>query len=91
MGEKPNRDEAKAIDLNRYDFATREGRARFIAEMESSLYGGTNVDKEAVLVFQQQNVGMEVWTIHHAKPRWYEVVHYDSVGNPEGVTYEPVK
>lgn len=81
--EKPKPDRAKAtpLDLRRYDFAASEGRARFIAEMESSMYGGTNVDHEEVLVFQQQNDGMEVWTIHQNKPDWYEVVHYGSDGN----------
>lgn len=88
---KPNPAEAAPLNLSRYDFATQEGRARFIAEMASSMYGGTNVDGESVLVFQRRNVGMETWTIHTAKPNWYEVVHYDRDGYQEGVTYESVK
>lgn len=87
--QKPSMDKAKPLDMSRYDFSTREGRALFIAEVESCLYNGTNVDGEAVFVFQQQNVGMETWTIHKKKPNWFEVIHYDSFGDQEGITYKP--
>ena len=77
-------------DMARYDFTTKEGRQLFNAEVESGLYGGINADKEPVLVFQQQNCGLDVWTRHHAKPNWYEVVMYDSEGYQEGVTYKHI-
>lgn len=72
-----------------YKLDTRESRYDFIRNNKSSIYSGTNEDGEEVIVFLQQNEGMEIWTKHHAKPMWYEVVYYDSEGWSEGVSYKP--
>lgn len=69
---------------------TARGRARFIANMESGIYVGENVDGERVVVISQQGCGMDIKTIHISKPNWYEVVNYDVDGEQEGVEYEAV-
>ena len=71
-----------------YPLDTLENRAKFIREMESDLYVGKNVDGEEVQVRLQQGAGMEIWTRHHEKPRWWEVVSFDEYGFQESVTYK---
>ena len=73
-----------------YDFSTREARVKFIAEMESSAYSGTDADGGEVVVFIQKGVGMEVQTEHKNKPGWLECVFYDQDGFQEGVRYKRV-
>ncbi len=64
-------------------------RHKFIQNMESNLYVGKNVDGEEIQIRLQKGVGMEVWTRHHAKPRWWEVVTFDDQGFQVSVTYKP--
>ena len=68
---------------------TWENREKFIRTQESDLYVGKNVDGEEVQVRLQQGVGMEIWTRHHAKPRWWEIVTFDEFGFQVSVTYKP--
>ena len=68
---------------------TVEGRREFIRCAESGLYDGSNVDGEMVVVTVTRGKGMNVATIHAAKPNWWEVVEYDEGGHQLSVTYKP--
>ena len=68
---------------------TWENREKFIRTQESNIYVGKNVDGEEVQVRLQQGVGMEIWTRHHEKPRWWEIVSFDELGFQVSVTYKP--
>ena len=68
---------------------TREDRARFIAENESSIYTGKNIDNEEVIVMLQQNEGMIVKTRYDNKPQFLECLEYDDGGFQTSVSYEP--
>lgn len=76
--------------MDNLDFSKREIRAEFIKNTESGLYSGTNVDGEEVIVMLEKGKGMDVYTIHKEKPRWYEVIDYDETGERLSVRYEPV-
>lgn len=73
------------------DFSDRNRIANFISNCDSwDGYEGKNVDGERVLVFVNKNEGMVVKTIHHSKPKRYEVVEYDVDGFQVSVSYESV-
>ena len=72
-----------------YDFTTAEGRQAFIQTEESGIYEGINADGDKVFIFLEKCQGMDIWTNHKVKPKWWEVVAYDAYGYPESVSYEP--
>lgn len=76
------------MEIKDFPLDTIENRHRFIQTMESNLYVGKNVDGEEVQVRLQQGEGMEIWTRHHAKPMWWEVVTFDEFGLQVSVTYK---
>lgn len=71
------------------DFESQNGRKEFIHNTESGLYEGTNIDGEKVLIMLERKVGMDVKTQKKNKPKWLEVVEYDSDGFQLSVSYEP--
>lgn len=77
------------MELKNVPLDTWEGREKFIRTMPSDLYAGHNVDGEEVQIRLQQGEGMQVWTRHHSKPKWWEVITYDKYGFQESVTYKP--
>ena len=76
---------------NQYALDTCESRQRFIQEMESGIYTGTNELGEPVQIFLDKGIGFTVKVQHKEKPKWYECIHYDEFGFQEGVSYEPVE
>lgn len=79
------------IDVTKYDFSSFEGRAKFIAENESSIYTGENEDGEPVMIVLEQGEGMTIKTRHAEKPRWWECVEVDKDGFQTCTAYEPVE
>lgn len=73
------------------NFDTSESIREFIHNNESSIYEGTNIDGESVIVLLEKGKGMIVKTQKHNKPKWFEVVEYDEDGYQTGVTYEPIE
>lgn len=71
------------------DFSDRGTIKKFICENQSSVYEGTNIEGEEVFILLEQGMGMDVKTIKKEKPRWFQVVEYDSDGYQLSVSYEP--
>lgn len=77
------------MDIKGFHLTTFANRCRFINTMESDLYVGKNVDGDEVQVRLQKGVGIEIWTRHKEKPKWWEVVAFDELGFQVSVTYKP--
>jgi len=71
-----------------YQFPDNASRAKFIAEMESSIYMGTNEHGEQTFIFLEQGDGMVVKVIHEDRPNTFECVEYDSDGRQLCQYYE---
>ena len=72
-----------------YELDIAKKRKEFIAQTESGVYTGINVDGEKVVVIVQQGQGcLEIKTHHKEKPKWYEVRSYDEEGYQESLSYE---
>lgn len=74
--------------VEKYDFATVEGRRGFITNEDSGIYSGSNVDGQPVIVIMSKNDGMFVKT--QTSERWRQVVEYDCDGSKLGVSFEAV-
>ncbi len=74
-----------------YQFDKREVKQEFIHNTESGIYTGTNVNGEDVVVIVEQGQGMDVKTIRKAKPRWFEVIEYDSEWYQVSIAYESLE
>lgn len=66
-------------------FTDYEAIKAFIANNESSLYEGKNVDGEKVAVLLDQGKGMDVYT--YQANGWIRVTSYDKDGFSEGETF----
>lgn len=67
------------------DFTEPNSVKEAIQTLESSVYGGKNVDGEKVIVLLQRNIGM---TVHvHQSNGWIRVDDYDAAGYKESETY----
>ena len=75
------------MNIEGFHLKTFANRCRFINTMKSDLYAGKNEDGEEVQIRLQQGIGMEIWTRHHEKPKWWEVVTYNELGFQVSVTY----
>ena len=73
-------------ELGKY-IDTREGRARFIEEVESGIYDGRTADGLQIIILNQQHEGMTVYTEQKTKPNWMIKQDYDNGGYKEAESY----
>lgn len=71
-----------------YHFSDNAARAKFISEMESSVYMGTNEHGEQTFIFLEQNEGMVIKVIHEDRPNTFECVEYGADGQQLCQYYE---
>lgn len=68
-------------------FDTREGRAEFIETAEVGIYTGISASGLQVRVHLGKK-GMSVYTEQKEKPKWWQVIDYDTDGYQEAIRYE---
>lgn len=71
---------------NKLSLTSVEERAKFIAENESSMYGGKNEEGEEVVVMLEKGLGMDVHT--YQSNGWIRVDEYFEHGLIVGTTYK---
>lgn len=68
----------KKFDVDKYGKFGRKERSAMIKELQSSLYGGTNVEGADIIVLVENGVGMEVLTFQDNG--WLRSDEYDARG-----------
>ena len=81
----------KIENVTDYDFLSVEGRARFIAEMDSKIYNGITSDGEPVYIVQDKGAGMIMKVIREERPNTFECIEYNEGGYQCGNFYETVE